>query len=141
MNVATAELPAVLWMASLEYNAHDWLLAAEYGRWHSQTKSTDPTLLRPQRPMTNERYYAMVGYRLVPWLQVGSYYAGYYPHYTLRSGEANQQHDVAATLRFDITPNWLVKLEGHFVHGTAALGAGTFEPNWTMVLLRTTAYF
>ena len=30
------------------------------------------------------------------------------------------QHDVAATLRFDINSHWLVKLEGHYMTGTAA---------------------
>jgi hypothetical protein len=138
---ATAEIPAVLWMTSIEYSGHDWLLAAEYGRWHSETKSSNPAWVPAQLPTTNERYYAMAAYHLLPWLQVGSYYAGYYPHYTVRSGDANQQHDVAATIRFDITPNWLLKLEGHFIHGTAGLGRGTFEPNWAMGLLKTTAYF
>jgi hypothetical protein len=140
-DLETAEIPAILWMASLEYIGHNWLFAAEYSRWHTETKSSNPAFLRPTLPMTNERYYAMAGYHLLPWLQVGSYYAGYYPHYTVRSGDANQQHDVAATIRFDITPNWLLKLEGHYIHGTAELGAGRFEPNWTMFLLRTTAYF
>jgi hypothetical protein len=137
----TAEIPVILWMTSIEYSAHDWLLAAEYGRWHSETKTSNPAWVPATKPQTNERYYAMAGYRVAPWLQVGTYYAGYYVHYTIRDGAQNQQHDVAGTLRFDITPNWLIKLEAHYMHDTAALGAGTFPPNWAVFLLRTTAYF
>ena len=41
----------------------------------------------------------------------------------------NYQHDFAATLRFDINPYWLVKLEGHYIDGTTdvspALNGGT----------------
>ena len=59
------------------------------------------------------------------------------------------QHDVAATLRFDINHNWLVKLEGHFMSGTAALSAdlndgkppSSLERNWGVFLAKTTAHF
>jgi hypothetical protein len=140
---ATASIPAVLWMASIEYNAHDWLLSAEYGRWHTSRDTTNPAWVPAQLPMTNERYCAMVAYRTRPWFQLGGYYAGYFPHYTVRDGASNQQHDFAGTLRFDITPNWLVKLEGHYVHGTAGLpvSAVPYAPDWTVWLLKTTAYF
>jgi hypothetical protein len=52
-------------------------------------------------------------------------------------------------LRFDITENWLVKLEGHYMIGTGdlnpALNDGkspaVLTKEWGMVLLKTTAYF
>jgi hypothetical protein len=59
------------------------------------------------------------------------------------------QHDVAATLRFDITENWLLKLEGHYMSGTAAVSPALndntplnlLERNWVVFLAKTTAYF
>ena len=66
-----------------------------------------------------------------------------------RSGRDAKQHDVALTLRWDVHPNWLVKLEGHYLHGTAALSSSQndgldraeLEPDWALFLLKTTAYF
>jgi hypothetical protein len=59
------------------------------------------------------------------------------------------QHDVAATLRFDINSHWLVKLEGHFMSGTAELDpsingnvpTSDLQENWAVFLAKTTAYF
>jgi hypothetical protein len=66
-----------------------------------------------------------------------------------RQGSAKYQRDVALTLRFDMNAHWLFKVEGHFMHGTAALspalngGAAvdTLEKVWGLLLLKTTAYF
>jgi hypothetical protein len=144
------ELPAVLWMGSAEYAAHDWLLAAEYGRWHTKIDSNVAKPGLAAQPWTaNERYYAMVAYRFTPHFQAGSYYAGYFPRADKREGRENQQHDVAGTLRFDITSNWLVKLEGHYLKGTAYLNGSLnddrapalLSSRWAMFLLKTTAYF
>jgi hypothetical protein len=143
------EIPALLWMASLEYTAQNWMFAAEYGRWHTKR---DSALMKPglgPLPWTaNERYYAMIGFHLTPRVQLGSYYAGYYMNADVREGRANQQHDVAGTIRFDITPNWLIKLEGHYMNGTAGINNSlNVEPlmnlssQWGVFLLKTTAYF
>jgi hypothetical protein len=59
------------------------------------------------------------------------------------------QHDVAVTLRFDVTRNWLIKLEGHFMDGTAsvssALQPGPVPTNqaqdWEALFAKTTVYF
>jgi hypothetical protein len=144
------EIPGVLWMGSVEYAAHDWLVAAEYGRWHTKRNSTlTAPGLGPLPWTANERYYVMVAYRFIPWLQAGSYYAGYFPNTDHREGRENQQHDLAGTLRFDITSNWLVKLEGHFMKGTAGLSPAlndnkptwSLSSRWAVFLLKTTAYF
>jgi hypothetical protein len=134
-------------MASLEYSAHDWLLAAEYGRWHTKLDSTVP-LFPAQDWTANERFYVMLAYRLNPHFQLGTYYAGFYPNADKREGRENQQHDLAGTLRFDITNHWLLKLEGHVMRGTAGLNAAindrplaNLSSRWGMLLLKTTAYF
>jgi hypothetical protein len=147
MGTLPVELRVKLWVASAEYQAGDLLVAAEYSRWIANLKSKVPTLL--PEDTTNERYYVMGSYRVTPWFTPGAYYSGYYANVDERHGRAAYQHDVAGTLRFDVNQYWLVKLEGHWMHGTAALDSSLNDDkplselalNWGAFLLKTTAYF
>jgi len=138
----------VLWVGSLEYAAYDWLIAAELGRWHTKVQS-DQSLLVPETKNSEDRMYGLVAYRVNGWLQPGAYYALYFPHANNRHGRQNQQHDVALVLRFDVNEHWLVKLEGHYMEGTAeletSLNDGTprdqLKHSWGVLLAKTTAYF
>ncbi len=143
------EVPAELWVASVEYAAHDLVLAAEYSRWYVQSNSSDAAVV-PRAPLsTSEHGYVMATYRAASWLQPGMYYALEFPNIDNRSGRQNFQHDVATTLRFDINHHWLVKLEGHFMSGTAELDSSlnnnvplsVLPQNWEVFLAKTTAYF
>lgn len=141
------DLPAVLWVGSVEYTRSSWLLAAEYSRWYVQLESSDPMLF-PESESVSERAYALAAYRANAWLQPAMYYSVLYPDVDDRSGRDAQQHDVALTLRFDVNLNWLVKLEAHYMHGTAALSsslndepASELAPDWGVLLAKTTAYF
>jgi hypothetical protein len=149
-------LKAVLWVASAEYNANDVLLAAEYGRWHVHTQTgpvvgevNSMVLAGFNSTVDSERLYGLAAYRVKAWLQPGVYYSLYFPNVDARSGRAGKQHDTAATLRFDINHHWLVKLEGHYMNGTAGLSAPMngntplrdLPENWFVFLLKTTAYF
>jgi hypothetical protein len=142
------KLPALLWVGSIEYQIDDLLLAAEYGRWDAKIESSLPAAF-PNSDTVSERYYGMASYRLTPWFTPGAYYSVLYQNVDNRHGRAQYQHDVAATLRFDLDPHWLVKLEGHFMHGTAALNSslndnkplGTLARDWGVLLVKTTAYF
>jgi hypothetical protein len=66
-----------------------------------------------------------------------------------RKGRDAYQHDVAGTLRFDVGPNLLLKLEGHLMHGTAALSPAqngnrpraSLAKTWGVFLAKATAYF
>jgi hypothetical protein len=146
--VASAEIPVVLWVASLEYAGPSLLLAAEYGRWHVELKDTIPDLI-PTSNVTSERLFAMAAYRMAPWFTPGAYYSLFYRDRTKRKGRENFQHDVAVTFRFDITAHWLLKLESHYMRGTAdltpALNNRTpiamLEKNWFVFLAKTTAHF
>src|SRR6185312_12879836 len=115
------EIPATLWIGSIEYAAHDLLLAAEYSRWFVKEDSSNNLLLPAPPAQTSERGYGLIAYRATKWLQPGAYYSLYFPDVDHRDGRSQRQHDVAATLRFDITPHWIAKLEGHYMAGTAAL--------------------
>ena len=144
------EIPATLWIASAEYSAHDLLLAAEYSRWYVKGDSSNGALFPTSALQTSERAYGLVAYRVNKWFQPGGYYSLYFPNTDDRSsGRANIQHDVATTLRFDINPYWLAKIEGHYMAGTAgltpALNGGIplsqLTRNWGVLLLKTTVYF
>jgi hypothetical protein len=144
---ATITVPALLWMYSLEYNHNDLLLAAEYGRWRVDTRTSNAMVLPPNRTVS-ERYYALAVYRFLDWFQLGAYYSGLFPNIPYREDRQNQQHDFAGTLRFDLNAHWLIKVEGHFLHGTAGLDSalnggalGDLAADWTLFLVKTTAYF
>lgn len=151
-------ISAVLWLLSLEYARHDWLLSAEYGRWHLSNQSDQAALLQPDR--VAEQGYVMASTRVRSWLQPGVYYSVLFPDVARASlassvrgdhagSRADMQHDVAATLRFDINSHWIIKLEGHYMHGTAGLqeqlndnaALGTLTKDWGVALVKTTAFF
>jgi hypothetical protein len=146
--VIAASIPVVLWVASLEYSAHDLLVALEYSRWHSTSTSDNPGVI-PSTYTVSERGYVMLSYRVRPWFQPGLYYSVLYPNVDERRSRATEQHDIAATLRFDLNAYWLVKLEGHFMSGTAGLSTTVNEgrtlqqlaPYWGAFFAKTTLHF
>jgi hypothetical protein len=145
----SAEVPVILALGSIEYAAHDLVLSAEYSRWYASLTSSNPALIPSSALVINERGYAMASYRLAPWLQVGVYDSLYFPDAHHPAGRQNLQNDLATTLRFDVNTHWLIKLETHYMSGTAALsptlnnGAalGSLDKSWEVLLLKTTAYF
>jgi hypothetical protein len=132
------------WLASTEYLRKGLLLAAEYGR--SIGRSTvGPTTMRA----TAEQAYGLAGYRWRSWLQTTAYYSVYHPDVRQRSGREHHQYDAAAAVRFDVSPHWIVKLETHFVQGTAALSSqlndgkplSALVNDWWLLAAKTTVYF
>jgi hypothetical protein len=144
----TVNYPVLLAVGSIEYQAGDLLVAAEYSRWRTITESPYPTIV-PSGDVVSERGYLMTSYRVMPWLVPGVYYSMLFNNVDDRTPRNTYQHDVAATLRFDINDHWLVKLEGHYLNGTGALTSGmnegkpvgTLTKEWALFLLKTTAYF
>jgi hypothetical protein len=158
MGAASVKVPAVLGMGSIEYAGSIFTLASEYSRWRSKVDSNNDVAFRSQAWADSDRFYVLAAARVFHSFQVGSYYSFFYPNLNPnlppelrdRSLRQNYQHDVAGTLRFDITPNWLVKLEGHFMKGTAALSGSAalndrpianLASRWAVFLIKTTAYF
>jgi hypothetical protein len=140
---------SLLWVGSAEYSIGDLTLTTEYSRWSGNQRSNNPAL-SPPLDNTSERGYVMASYRLTPWLQPGAYYSVLYPDVRHREGRENRQHDVAGTLRFDINPYWLVKLEGHYMAGTAGLlnplrinppDISTADKYWAAFFVKTSAHF
>jgi hypothetical protein len=141
-------IPATLWVASAEYTPEDMLFAVEYSQWHVDLETSDPMTF-PEQKTVSRRGYAMFAYRLRDWLQPGAYYSLYIPDIDKTSGRDARQHDVAATMRFDINDHWILKLEGHYLRGTAALDSSLNDNHpksglvnqWGMFIAKTTAYF
>jgi hypothetical protein len=83
------------------------------------------------------------------WLQAGAYYSLLFPNVTRRGTLDGRQHDAALTLRFDVNPFWLVKVEGHYMHGMAGLSSSlngnqplkSLSPDWAFFAVKTTAFF
>lgn len=143
-----AKMPVVLWVGSALYQSGELLLAAEYSRWRATIDSSVADIL--PGATENERLYAMASYRVRDWFWPSTYYSLMFPNILVtREDRANQQHDVAVTTRFDVTENWLVKLEGHYMWGTASLDSAAngniplskLDRAWGVFLAKTTAYF
>ncbi len=136
-----------LWVLSLEYTYKDLQFAAEYGRWIGDFESRAPLIFPPHT--VNERYYAMASYRVANWFTPVAYYSVYYPNVEKRDGPQSHQRDFAVSLRYDLNANWLLKLEGHVMNGTAALDSSlndgkdvkNLTRNWGVFLAKLTAYF
>jgi hypothetical protein len=141
-------LPVLLWIASVEYVRDELLIAAEYTRWHVEIESDYPAFF-PATTTDTEGFYVMASYHVTPWFTPGVYYAARYPNVDDRHGRDAFQHDGAVTFRYDINENWLFKLEGHYMYGTAGLRADLNEgkalteltKEWGVFIAKTTAYF
>jgi hypothetical protein len=145
----SVQIPVKLWVASAEYTAGDLVLSAEYSRWYVSDETSNSAIFPSTPAITSERAYAMATYRAAPWLQPCVYYSVMFPDTTQRDGRQNVQHDVSTTLRFDLNSFWLLKLEGHYMFGTAGvdpslnggLPLASLAPAWGVLLVKTTAYF
>ncbi|MBN2103190.1 hypothetical protein JW835_04030 [bacterium] len=65
-------------------------------------------------------YYGQATYRLTEWLEAGTYYSFYDDVDSHIKGISDwyfTQKDICGAIRFDITPNFLIKLEGHKING------------------------
>ena len=132
------------WLGSLEYATDGFLFQAEYQWSHSHVTNG------PQVQWTRaEGMYGLASYHWRPWLQTTLYYSLLYPNLRDTSGPDHHQHDAAASVRFDITSHWILKLEAHYLRGTAvldsALNVGIAREDlanqWALFAVKTTVYF
>ncbi len=139
-----SEIDAPSEHVSLEYQHKSWTFQAEYK--HSVYDSKDD--LRGPSKSGNDTWYVGAAYRVNKWFEVGSYYTEYYADVSQREGTDAFQKDFALSLRFDPLPWWIVKVEGHSIHGTALLRDNANNPpamhnndGWFMLALKTTISF
>lgn len=146
---------------SAEFTRDALLLAAEYTRWDTDQSIANipfPDGLGGLTPIAvvnhdgRGGYYGQAAYRLDPVVELGAYYSVFHPDWQDRDGVASGagsrawQKDLALTARLDVTSNWNLKLEGHFINGTGDLKpednpAGFSADNWRLVAVKSTFSF
>jgi hypothetical protein len=144
---------------SLEYVVNNWTFQAEYYTFRFDATRTTSVFLDatgqqvaniPGRfDVTPDAWYVSAAYRFNKWLEVGSYYSERYADVSNRASGANgSQKDLALSFRFDLKDWWILKLEGHYIRGTALLQDELNNPNrdrdnngWFMIAAKTTFSF
>lgn len=158
--VLALKLPATVWTASLEYTAHDLLLAAELSRSRLDYETNEPGLdallfmatMGPPYPRHDMNYYVMASYRMTDWFTPGAYYSSLRKFEDLPRERHRYREDLAFFVRYDLNAHWLLKLEGHYMNGTAGLipelnGVENEDEliqltrRWGAFLIKTTGYF
>jgi len=112
-----------------EYSADRLTLAAEYrvqqGSLDIEINSTSVGggIVRANQDIHSDGGYLLAAYRLNDAWEIGSYYGIYFSDRNDRDGDRYAgtgtdrarawQRDLALTVRWDVNPSWIVKLEGH----------------------------
>jgi hypothetical protein len=130
-------------VGSVEYVGHGVQLAAEYQRVYGSS------VFGTKMSETTEAMYGLAGYHWTSWFQTTGYLSASFPNVVDRNPNANHQYDAALCLRFDINAHWLVKLEAHFMKGTAVLDPtinnnvpqSQLPDTWGLFTAKTTVYF
>lgn len=108
--------------SSVEFSYGNVTLAGEYNNWKGAF-SNDYFGFQ----VDWENWYAQGSYRVNPWMEMGTYYSVHYENRKDREGKAYDpnfkgwQKDLALSLRFDVSPNMIFKLEGHRMDGVASV--------------------
>lgn len=158
------------WVGSLEYTYESFVFTAEYTRYFSKFKSNANAIgTVPNSFLNQESFYLQASYRFSDWLQMATYLSiqfdpdcrdglngtncgDYAPDLQNNPNQLQPRHDawqkdLAISLRFDVNDYWLIKLEGHFIDGTARAyetmnpEQESLERYWTMFGAKTTLTF
>lgn len=139
--------------AYFEYAINDLTLSAEYAyaRYFFEMLYPGST----SRPLETEGYYVSAAYRFNEIYELAMYYSEYYadkderdPSTTgtrwLQTSDASLK-DICMSHRFDITRNWILKLEGHIMDGSALIMKGNNptprEDDWYLLGAKMTFSF
>ncbi|HXN35823.1 MAG TPA: hypothetical protein VN877_06605 [Opitutaceae bacterium] len=137
---------------SLEYLRDSWTFQAEYLRFKINYLNTGGGLPASTKLIEPDTWYVSAAYRFNRWFEAGGYYTTYCADVNNRHGKGLQfpsdanQADTALSLRFDVTPWWIFKVEGHYIKGTAQLLDNAANPvrgnnGWSMLAVKTTLSF
>ncbi|GAB6094959.1 hypothetical protein JCM14469_12110 [Desulfatiferula olefinivorans] len=112
---------------SLEYAYGNFLLVSEYSL--NKYDFSLESIFSDQK-LDTEGYYTSLAYRFNNLLEVGGYYSVYYADKDDKNGSgfavdhSAWLKDVCLSMRFDLLDNWVLKLEGHSMNGTAVMMNG-----------------
>lgn len=141
-------------VASLEYAYENFMLAGEYG----ETKRTQSFSGLVASEGTAQSWYVMAAYTFLDRLTVSALYDEYYSNKDDKDGEAfaktsssrkdffTWRKDLGVGVRYDITPNWLVKAEYHDIDGAALFlttvnNPADLEQDWDYFVVKTSVNF
>ena len=141
-------------VGSVEFARGNFVFAAEY--MNNNYEMTLPTTVAGtiHKKFDAIGYYGSLSYRFTDWLELGTYYSEYYRDKDDKDGDkavdtgivdqdyAMYLKDLCLSARFDLTPNWIFKMEGHKMNGAALLyssddnlaanGKTNYEEDWYM---------
>lgn len=146
-------------MISVEYYLGDWVFAAELGRADADYHIGFPndvgnTLARYD--YASVYGYVSSTYRLSDKIEFGAYYSYSKDTQDFLFGPpggtiipALKQHDYAISVRYDLTNNWLIKAEVHYMDGAGKLfdipsapqPVGQRDQSWILFAAKTTYTF
>ncbi|HLP57742.1 MAG TPA: hypothetical protein VK186_02890, partial [Candidatus Deferrimicrobium sp.] len=132
---------------SVEYTWNNLVLAAEYLKLREDMDIKIIVAGFNTRVRSNtESYYISGSYRFSNWYELGGYYSvsnnDLIPSFTPPGlPYLDYQKDICASMRFDLNPHWLFKIEGHLIKGAALClpkhnlneaGIPVFARNWAL---------
>lgn len=141
---------------SLEYLWKAWTFQAEYYTYNYRNHTVQQNTVLGTSVTSSksipDTWYVSAAYRFNKWLEVGTYYTEFYDNVHDRDGSSLAtpsdafQKDVALSFRFDPLDWWIIKLEGHYIRGTALLRDNGSNPirnddGWWLFGAKTTISF
>jgi len=121
------------------YERNKIMLAGEYSRIAAVSTVQFPGAPPADTHTDNRTFYVMASYKLAEKLTAGAYYSSFM-NLQLPVSSARYQKDWALAGRYDFNPYLYLKLEQHFVDGTAIGLASSdnpnLQPNMRMTLLK-----
>jgi opacity protein-like surface antigen len=135
---------------SAQYNGERLSVTGEYALRDTRMKNFGPLL--PNTAFTGESYYIQGAYRLTDEVEAMVRYDVYYQDVNDRYGERRERRtgrpgftrfakDWTVGLRWDITPNWMARVEYHRIHGVGWLASTEnpdtqkLDPDWDLFAL------
>lgn len=101
-------------------------------------------IFREEENDTKESFYAGLGYRFLDWFEAAYYYSHYVANKDAE-GDDNELNENCLSLRFDINPYWLVKLEAHAMDGLfgveSAEDDGSRDSDWMLFAMKISYLF
>ncbi|MFM2091288.1 MAG: hypothetical protein RLZZ127_1777 [Planctomycetota bacterium] len=109
------------WVYSAEYLAGDWRFAAEYTRWSSDGEVDIQLLGQTPVNYQPEGMYGQIAWQATDWMELAGTASLWYGNQDnhAKSNPSSYQHDYYLSAKFNITDNWIFKMEGHYIEGTA----------------------
>lgn len=134
---------------SAEYLWKNWTFQAEFYTYNAngnyQARDFPASGKTYDHP---ETWYVAASYRFNQYVEAGAYYTQFHQLAPQAIPSQSRQNDAALSLRVDVKPWWIVKIEGHVIEGTALLRDNANNPiasqnndPWFLLAVKTTFSF